>query len=287
MGPTQRTRYTSGVTPADPHAALGRLLMGLVAAATVAAVAYRLDTLTVRGALAATAVGGLAVAGGWDWGGLLIAFFVASAALSRVGHVRKEFLAGGLLAKGGPRDAAQVLANGSAFALCAAGYALQQSPLWYAAGAGGLAAATADTWGTETGMLSGTPPRSIVSGQVVPPGTSGGITIAGTLASIAGALFIAIAARAFGWPAAAGWAALVGGFVGATSDSLIGATLQARMWCDSCGAPTERAVHSCGTPTRMAGGIVWLGNDAVNVAATTCGAVIGVATALALSLGGS
>jgi uncharacterized membrane protein len=37
----------------------------------------------------------------------------------------------------------------------------------------------------------------------------------------------------------------------------------------------------------MEGGIVWLGNDAVNVAATTCGAVIGVATALALSLGGS
>jgi uncharacterized protein (TIGR00297 family) len=275
------------VTPAEPHTVLGRLLLGLVAAATVAAVAYRADTLTVRGALAATAVGGVAVAGGWDWGGLLIAFFVASAALSRVGRARKELLAGALLAKGGPRDAAQVLANGGAFALCAAGYALQQSPLWYAAGAGGLAAATADTWGTEAGMLSRTSPRSIVSGRVVLPGTSGGITISGTLASIAGALFITIGARSVGWPAAAGWAALAGGFVGATSDSLIGATLQARMWCDTCQAGTERAVHSCGTPTRTAGGIPWLGNDAVNVAATACGALIGVATALALGLGGS
>jgi uncharacterized protein (TIGR00297 family) len=269
------------VTSDDPSAVVGRLLLGLAAAATVAAVAYRARLLTARGAAAATVVGAASVTAGWDWGAVLIAFFVASAALSRIGHARKELLGGGLVAKGGPRDAAQVLANGGAFALCAIACALQRSPLWYAAGAGGLAAATADTWGTEAGMLAAATPRSIVSGRAVPPGTSGGITTAGTLASVAGALFIAIAARAIGWPAAAGWSALIGGFAGATADSILGATLQARRWCGRCQAATERLVHTCGTPTTEAGGLAWLGNDAVNVAATITGALVGVATALA------
>ena len=269
------------MTSDDLYAVLGRLFLGLAAAATVAAAAYRARTLTARGAAAATVVGGASVAGGWDWGAVLIAFFVASAALSRLGHARKELLGGGLVAKGGPRDAVQVLANGGAFAVCAIACALQRSPVWYAAGAGGLAAATADTWGTEVGMLSAAAPRSIVSGRVVPPGTSGGITAAGTLASVAGALFVAIAARASGWPAAAGWSALIGGFAGATADSIIGATLQARRWCGRCQAATERLVHSCGTATTEAGGLAWLGNDAVNVAATVTGALVGLATALA------
>lgn len=269
------------MTSDDLYAVLGRLVLGLAAAATVAAGAYRARTLTPGGAAAATVVGGASVAGGWDWGAILIAFFVASVALSRLGHARKELLGGGLVAKGGPRDAVQVLANGGAFALCAIACALQRSPVWYAAGAGGLAAATADTWGTEVGMLSAATPRSIVSGRVVPAGTSGGITAAGTLASVAGALFIAIAALAVGWPAAAIWSALIGGFAGATADSIIGATLQARRWCGRCEATTERLVHSCGTPTTEAGGLAWLGNDAVNVAATVTGALVGLATAMA------
>jgi uncharacterized protein (TIGR00297 family) len=269
---------------ADPHAVLARTLLGLAAAATVAAAAYRADTLTIRGAAAATVVGGAAVAGGWDWGALLIAFFVTSAGLSRMGHARKERLADAVVAKGGPRDAVQVLANGAAFAFCAVAYSVERSPLWYAAGAGGLAAATADTWGTEAGMLSAAMPRSIFTGRVVPPGTSGGITAGGTLASIAGALFIAIAARTLGWPAAAGWGALIGGFAGATSDSMIGATLQSRRWCGKCQTATERAVHSCGAPTTAAGGLTWLGNDTVNLAATAIGALAGLATALASGL---
>jgi uncharacterized protein (TIGR00297 family) len=260
-------------------------LLGLAAAAAVAATAYRAGTLTIGGAAAATIVGGAAVAGGWDWGALLIAFFIASAGLSRVGHARKERLADAVVAKGGPRDAVQVLANGAAFAFCAVAYSLERSPLWYAAGAGGLAAATADTWGTEVGMLSATTPRSIVTGRVVPAGTSGGITARGTLASIAGALFIAIAARGLDWPAAAAWSALVGGFAGATSDSMIGATLQSRRWCPKCQTATERAVHSCGAPTTTAGGFAWLGNDAVNLAATVIGALAGAATALAFGWG--
>jgi uncharacterized membrane protein len=62
---------------------------------------------------------------------------------------------------------------------------------------------------------------------------------------------------------------------------MIGATLQSRRWCGTCQTATERAVHSCGTRATAAGGLPWLGNDTVNLAATATGALIGLATALA------
>jgi len=228
-------------------------------------------------------VGTACVAAGWSWGGLLIAFFVASTLLSRAGAARKDRRVGGIVAKGGERDATQVLSNGGVFAGAALLSILAPEwPGWTAVGAGALAAATADTWATEVGTLAGGVPRSITSMRPVPPGTSGGVTPAGTLASLAGAGFIAALAWAAGWPreAVVGGAA-VGGFAGSLADSLLGATLQSRRWCDHCGAATERTVHSCGTTTRAAGGLSWLDNDRVNLAATLVGAGVGaVATIL-------
>lgn len=233
--------------------------------------------------MAALAVGTLSVAAGWDWGALLIAFFVASSALSRYRAPWKEARTGGVVAKGGERDAAQVLANGGLFALAASCSIVAPSPLWWAAAAGSLAAATADTWGTELGTLVGHPPRSIVTGRLVPAGTSGGITLVGTLASLAGAAFIAMLALAAGWGRPTALAALAGGFGGALADSLLGATLQARRWCDRCDRGTERDVHDCGAPTRAAGGLPWLGNDAVNALSGLAGALLALATRAALS----
>jgi uncharacterized protein (TIGR00297 family) len=285
-GPSRSTGRVHGerdilrpVTSDAAHDMLSRLLLGLAAAGTVAAIAHRAGALTGRGAWAATAVGTACVAAGWDWGTLMVAFFTTSTFLSRVGHARKATLAAGVVAKAGPRDAAQVLANGGAFAACAVAYAFQRSPLWLAAGAGGLAAATADTWGTEVGMLAGGTPRSILSWRPVPAGTSGGITGIGTLASVVGAIVIGATARAVGWTPSAVWSAVIGGVGGATADSILGASLQARRWCDRCQATTERVVHACGAPTVDAGGVTWLDNDTVNVAGAAVGALTGLAAA--------
>ena len=263
----------------DDPATVGRLLLGFAAAGTVAAAAHRAGALTVSGACAATGVGAACVAAGWDWGALLVAFFVSSTVLSRVGYARKKILADAVVTKGGPRDATQVLANGGAFAACAVAYALQPSLLWDAAGDGALAAATADTWGTEVGMLAADTPRSILSWRPVPPGTSGGITPAGTLATIGGAIFIAMTARGFGAPQSVAWCALAGGVAGSTADSVLGATLQSRRWCSRCRMATERSVHTCGTPTDPSHGITWLNNDGVNVAGTA----VGLLTAIAIT----
>jgi uncharacterized protein (TIGR00297 family) len=236
-------------------------------------VGRRARSLSPSGAVAATVVGAACVAAGWDWGALLIAFFVVSSALSRHGAARKAARTADVVAKGGERDAAQVLANGGLFAAAALLSLLVPSPLWQAAGAGALAAATADSWATEVGTLADRPPRSILGGRVVPPGTSGGVTPTGTLAGVAGALFIALTALALGWGPWAAAGALVGGVVGSTADSVLGATLQARRWCDRCERGTERDVHGCGEPARLVGGVSWLGNDAVNACCAVAGAV--------------
>jgi uncharacterized membrane protein len=140
-------------------------------------------------------------------------------------------------------------------------------------GVGALAAAAADTWATEIGTLFGGEPISIVSGKRVPPGTSGGVTLVGTLAAAGGATFVAAAASLANWPVPLA-AAAVGGMAGALTDSFLGATVQSRRWCDVCGKSTERLVHDCGTPTRHTGGVVDFDNDAVNAACSGVGALI-------------
>jgi uncharacterized protein (TIGR00297 family) len=255
-------------------AALTRTAAGLVLAAAIAGLAHRARSLDASGAGAAIVVGTASVAAGWDWGALLMLFFITSTLLSRVGRVAKEARTGAIVDKGGQRDAVQVLANGGVFAACAAAFALHPSPAWQALAIGALAAATADTWATEIGTLAGRVPRSIASFRVVPPGTSGGVTMPGTLASVAGAAVIGAGAAMFRWPATIAWWAVIAGVAGAVGDSVLGALWQARRWCEACNILTERRVHPCGTTTVPAGGLPWLDNDSVNALSTVLGAAV-------------
>ncbi len=242
-------------------------------AVPVSLAARRARTLSTSGALTAAVVGTLTIAAGWSWGLLLLAFFVSSSALSKLGERKKAAVLSAVIKPDGERNARQVLANGGVFALSAAGYLAFPSPLWYATGIGAVAASTADTWATELGTLFGGEPISLTSGRKVPPGTSGGVTLVGTLAGAGGALFIAAMATLANWPVPFAAVAL-GGMAGALADSLLGATLQARRWCEVCSVSTERLVHSCGTPTRHAGGVAGFDNDGVNVVCSVVGALV-------------
>ncbi len=183
------------------------------------------------------------------------------------------------MAKGGERDARQVIANGGIFALAALGSVLWPSTIWNLAGAGAIAASTADTWATEIGTLRNASPVSILTGRLVPAGTSGGVTLAGFIAGFAGAAFIGLLALVLAWPPHSAAAALVGGSAGGVIDSLLGAAVQSRRWCSRCDRGTERAVHSCGTETVPVGGISWIGNDQVNLISSIGGALLGLAWA--------
>lgn len=252
--------------------------LGVVLAAAIALVAYRAGSLSRSGAIAATIVGAVCIAAGWDWGILLIAFFVSSSALSRFGTEVKERRTSSIVAKGGTRDAMQVLANGGLFACAALLALLTRWSGWPAIGAGALAAASADTWGTEIGTLVGRRPRLLTTWRQVDAGVSGGVTAPGLLASLAGALFVAGVAFALGWPASVARAALIGGVAGALADSLLGALWQSRRRCVQCETATERLVHTCGSSTVPAGGLAWLDNDSVNALASLVGAGVALLT---------
>ncbi|HJU69582.1 MAG TPA: DUF92 domain-containing protein [Gemmatimonadaceae bacterium] len=249
-----------------------RVAAGIALAAVIAAGARAARSLTTDGAIAATLVGAASVAAGWSWGALLLAFFLSSSALSRIGIDIKHRRTSGILEKGGARDATQVLANGGVFAAAAVGYVVLPSHGWMAIGAGALAAVTADTWATEIGTLAKGIPRLITTWRPAPPGTSGAVTVTGTIAMVLGSAFLTLGMAAAVWPRHILVAAFVGGVLGALADSLAGATMQARRRCASCEALTERAIHSCGAHTAHAGGASWMTNDAVNMLCSVIGA---------------
>ena len=206
---------------------------------------------------------------------MLFAFFLSSTFLSQVSPAAKSESARDIAEKTGRRDAWQVVANGGVFALLAIASVLWPTAIWKIAGAGAIAAATADTWATEAGMSSAAAPRSIVTWKTVPAGTSGGVTTRGLGAGVIGAVFIAVIAFLLSWSAGAMCAAIVGGIGGSLFDSVLGATIQAKRWCPRCKRGTERAVHACGTRTQHSSGIPRFGNDLVNLSATSAGALLG------------
>jgi len=258
---------------------LTRLAVATAVALSIALLARRARVLSVDGVVAATIIGALALLAGWKWAVLLILYFASSSALSRLGVDRKNARTQSIIEKGGERDAMQVLANGAVFAV-AAGLAVvapEHSTRWVAMGVGALAESASDTWATEIGTLFGGTPRSISSFAPIAPGMSGGVTMAGTIAALAGAVFVASVASGLSWPMRVAIASFVGGVVGSTLDSVLGAMLQVRNRCDRCDCGTERVIHDCGAMSRRVGGISWLGNDTVNFICCAVGGLLALA----------
>jgi uncharacterized protein (TIGR00297 family) len=262
------------------------LLFSFALAGLIGYLGYRRRALSRSGVAGAILTGGLIFGlGGFSGAALLLAFFLSSSALSRFKETQKEALAE-KFSKGSQRDLGQALANGGMAALCVVVYALTGQPAYWAATAAALAAANADTWATELGVLSRTPPRLITSGKTVEVGTSGGVSLHGTLAALAGSALIALVALLGMWldpalgglkPLAPVYAAGIAlcGLIASLFDSLLGATVQAIYYCDACQKETERhPVHRCGSPTRQVRGWRWLGNDGVNFLATAAGAIL-------------
>ena len=146
--------------------------------------------------------------------------------------------------------------------------------------AGIMATVTADTWATELGVLSARPPRLITTWQLVEPGTSGGVTLAGLAASSAGALAIGLTlllgelAERSVWQPSLLAVALLGGLGGSIIDSLLGATAQAIY--QTAGGETERRAAPDGTPNPLLRGLSWMNNDMVNFLSSLLGGVIAV-----------
>jgi uncharacterized protein (TIGR00297 family) len=249
--------------------------IGALCAAAAAFLAYRVNALTLSGMLAAFFVGTATYGAlGPQGAAVLLAFFVTSVALSRVGRDRKRALSE--FAKTPARNGAQVLANGGVAALCAL-MTLTGDGRYAVAFAGAFAAANADTWGTEIGSLARAAPRSILTWRPVPAGLSGGVSALGLAAELGGAALIGATSTLL--VRGALLPVIAGGVAGALADSVLGASLQGLRWCPQCRRPCEIDPHECGATTSLVRGASWFGNDAVNVVATATGAAVAFALA--------
>jgi len=266
--------------------------LGLLFAIGISALSYRIGVLNRSGALAASVLGLVVFGfGGWPWAVVLLGFFITSSGLSKLLKKRKRDLSE-KFSKGSNRDAGQVFANGGVAGFFVLFHILFPQAAWpWLAFAGAFAAVNADTWGTELGVLSRQIPRSILTGKLVERGSSGGITLWGTLAGAAGAFLIALLA-VFTWPAAIPnpmqeipWLPLMAitlaGVFGSLVDSILGATVQSMYYCPKCKKETERyPTHSCGSKTKHIRGLAWMDNDWVNILCAVTGALVMVASVL-------
>ena len=151
----------------------------------------------------------------------LVIFFITSSALS---FVQKE----SINKKNSNRNINQVFSNGGpALFICIANY-FQPSDLLYPCFLASVAAANSDTWGTEMGKLSKSNPIDIISGNEVPNGTSGGITIIGTIGSLFGSITIGIIGYLFIIDKTIILLVVISGFLSSLIDSILGSTKQAR-----------------------------------------------------------
>jgi len=271
--------------------------LGLAISAGIGMIAYQRQALSKSGVAGAILTGTIIFGfGGWIWGMLLITFFVLSTLLSKYKAQRKATLAE-KFAKGSQRDIWQALANGGAGTLLALARFWAPHPALFIAFTGAMGAVNADTWATELGVLSKRPPRLITTGKPVELGTSGGISVLGTLATLAGGLAIGLAAalymaldKLFGGPGTEGlgmtgpWpvvgmllATSLGALAGSLCDSLLGATVQVIYYSQGRQKETEKAIDPDGSPNRQIRGWAWLNNDWVNFISSLTGALVSAA----------
>ena len=250
----------------------------LIAAAIFAVLAGAFRLLTVSGAIATFVVGFIAFGlGGGKFTVPLLTFFITASLLSRVGKALKSS-AKVQSKRGATRDYVQVIANGGAasivvviFWLVARHWPIDHTRYLLMLYLAALATVNADTWATEIGGLSRTPPRLLNNWKVAATGASGAVTLLGCLAALAGSLIVTAA----GWLVwrlngpefiAVAWAGFLGSFI----DSVLGASLQAVYQYPATGELTERTEMN-GVKTVKVRGLGWVNNDVVNFLASIGG----------------
>jgi uncharacterized protein (TIGR00297 family) len=196
----------------------------------VAAAGYRAGTVTVSGAVAGALLGTtILVFAQWQGWVVLLATFAAAVLSSRMG-LRRKILLGIAEERAGRRGPGNAIANTgvAAFAAVAAALTYAREPALLAFIAA-LAAGGSDTVASEIGKAWGRTTYLVTNFRRVPPGTSGAVSLEGTLAGIAAAALLATLGAAL---ALISWSSIaivvIAATVGSVVESVLGATLEPR-----------------------------------------------------------
>lgn len=215
--------------PGAGAVAAARLPAALGLNLLVAWAGHRARTVSVPGAVTGAVIGMMVFTGtGWQGWILLLVTFLAAAVASRLGLKRKMLL-GIAEERGGRRGPGNAIANTGVAAIAAVialtGHSADAARLAFAAA---LASGGSDTIASEIGKAWGRRTWSIASLAQVPPGTSGAMSLEGTMAGFAGALGLGATAVALGLiPLEWLWPVVIGATAGSLLESWLGATLEA------------------------------------------------------------
>jgi uncharacterized protein (TIGR00297 family) len=194
----------------------------------VASAGYAARTVTRSGAIGGGVIGSI-IAASVGWGGwmLLFATFLAAAVSSRLG-LRRKTLLGIAEERGGRRGVGNAIANTAVAAVAALmavlTYAHDPSLLAFATA---LAAGGSDTIASEIGKAWGKRTYLVSTLRIVPPGTSGAMSLEGTVAGLGAAFALAgIAILLNVVPATALFPIAIGATIGSLCESMLGATLE-------------------------------------------------------------
>ena len=250
------------------HGTLDHLLVWTITSAIVFYGAYKFKSLSESGVLSAYAMGIIIFGtGGFMWIIPILIFFILSSALSKLPKTENT------LQKNSRRDIIQIIANGGAATIISVinfYYPNNQLFIVYLAV---IAVATADTWASEIGLFSPWNPIHVTKLKTVAKGTSGGISLLGTLGSVLGATVIGITGIQLGLPSSLLGIIIITGTAGSLVDSLIGGSIQANFQCAECNNITEKRKH-CNLPSMHLSGLYMVDNDMVNFLNTISGIII-------------
>lgn len=225
----------------------------------------RLKLLDQSGAVAAVLLGSTVVLfSGWIWL-LPLAFFLFSSSLIS----RLPFLKGkGKATKAGrPRDWKQVFCNGAVYGILSTVYSL--SPVVYQSDMYllmlvSMAVATSDTWASEIGVGFGGKAIDLVRLKPVDSGISGGISFAGTIGSMLGAIAIAAFSFLLLPGATKPWFVFLliatAGFLGMLADSFLGSIVQGK-YLKNTGEWSDFETQD----SKLKSGFQMIDNDLVNL----------------------
>uniref|UniRef100_A0A3B3QP61 Transmembrane protein 19 n=1 Tax=Paramormyrops kingsleyae TaxID=1676925 RepID=A0A3B3QP61_9TELE len=239
--------YYGTLQPVSPWRWLFSMLVPIILVTR----AVKRKSLDHSGALGAMLVGFLLTMANLSFFSSLLAFFITSSKLTRWRQDVKKRI-DSEYKEGGQRNWIQVFCNGGMPAELALLYMIEVGPgeipidfgkqytaSWMClALLGALSCSAGDTWASEVGpVLSRNSPRLITSWKVVPPGTNGGVTPVGLVASLLGGMTVGVAyfisqilfARDLNL-AAPQWPIIVfgaaAGLTGSLLDSFLGASMQ-------------------------------------------------------------
>jgi uncharacterized protein (TIGR00297 family) len=265
---------------------LATFFTGLILALIIGLLGLKKKALTLDGMISGAFLGALVFGfGGWTWGLMFALFFVIGSGATFVGKERKQKHESGWEKGETARDSLQVISKGFWGMLCALIYVVWPNYGLMVAYMASMATSLADTLGSEIGVLSPWKPRKITRlWKVVPPGTSGAVSLLGELVTLAGGLiigglaFLVVPLEKDYTSEQMYWMIIIvilASFIAANLDSLMSATIQKMYSCEVCEKEIEGEEH-CGEKTIRLRGLGWINNDRVNMLAVLSAVVIGL-----------